>query len=62
MYKYSSRCFHPSRNLVFNGKAVGGNIATTGVWFKNISLDVKVKTNGSKKINSDRFLLCRIKC
>lgn len=36
------------RNL-FNGKALAEDIVTTGVWFKNITSDVNVKTNGPKE-------------
>lgn len=37
------------------GKHSVGDIATIDVWFKNISLGIKVKTNGSKERNLGHF-------
>lgn len=41
--------FASLKKILFNEKALGGAIVTSDIWFKNISVGIKVKTNSSKK-------------
>lgn len=48
MCKYISRCLPQADagiipEILFNGKSLGGNMAIIDAWFKNVSLDVKIK-------------------